>query len=66
MLQKSRRFRLNSLQVVAVINANDIAEVFALSVGLELLSREIFKNLKKKKKKKKILTQIRRRAVFSR
>src|SRR5262249_17428637 len=31
LLQKPRRFRLNSLQVVAVVNANDVPEIFALS-----------------------------------
>jgi len=31
LLQKPRRFCLNSLQVVSVVNANDVAEIFALS-----------------------------------
>src|SRR4029453_2088878 len=31
LLQKPRRLGLNSLQVVAVVNANDVAEIFALS-----------------------------------
>src|SRR6516165_1799934 len=31
LLQKPGRFRLNSLQIVTVINANDVAEIFPLA-----------------------------------